>query len=201
MRREVRAAKKEKRVKDKELQRKRVHEAAARRVRPQPSTPDPLLPPPVHSRALKLDGIKTYSIRRLEALIATARQPCSRSLSLCWNRWSSRRLWQRCVRSWRPSARSVGCNERSVPRRRSKESRTRSFNGSAFTRLLLVVSARPAISNYLGSSLAIETQLHGFVELLWWHCHVRHGPHGLYATLGRVPLRVCAHVPDVSGTL
>ena len=30
-RREVRAAKKEKRVKDKELQRKRVHEAAARR--------------------------------------------------------------------------------------------------------------------------------------------------------------------------
>jgi hypothetical protein len=69
-RREVRAAKKEKRVKDKELQRKRVHEAAARCVRPQPSTPDPLLPPRVHSRALKLDGIKTYSIVRLEALIA-----------------------------------------------------------------------------------------------------------------------------------
>ena len=69
VRREVRAAKKEKRVKDKELQRKRVHEAAARRVRPQPSTPDPLLPPPVHSRALKLDGIKTYSIRRLQKII------------------------------------------------------------------------------------------------------------------------------------
>ena len=71
-RREVRAAKKEKRVKDKELLRKRVHEAAARRVRPQPSTPDgpdPLLPPPVQSRALKLDGIKTYSIRRLQKII------------------------------------------------------------------------------------------------------------------------------------
>jgi hypothetical protein len=69
VRREVRAAKKEKRVKDKELQRKRVHEAAARRVRPQPSTPDPLLPSRVHSRALKLDGIKTYSIRRLQKII------------------------------------------------------------------------------------------------------------------------------------
>ena len=72
VRREVRAAKKEKRVKDKELQRKRVHEAAARRVRPQPSTPDgpdPLLPPPVQSRALKLDGIKTYSTRRLQKII------------------------------------------------------------------------------------------------------------------------------------
>ena len=56
VRREVRAAKKEQKVKDKELQRKRVHEAAARRVRPQPSTPDPLLPLQVHSRALKLDG-------------------------------------------------------------------------------------------------------------------------------------------------
>ena len=70
VRREVRAAKKEKRVKDKELLRKRVHEAAARRVRPQLSTPDLLLPLQVHSLALKLDGIKTYSIVRLEALIA-----------------------------------------------------------------------------------------------------------------------------------